>query len=372
MTTWCGVLRIGGIGDNLITSSVLPGLKARYDRIEVISKEPNHVIFENNPFVDKLTVTPQDDPAMGAVEWQLKIHEKSKEFEAFFNLSHTCEASAVFLTGQTQFWWPDKIRRKLADVSYLSIVHDVCDLPHDFAPGFFPTEEEVTRAWDIKNKVRSARRGPVIAWCLSGTRVDKLYPYTAVAISRLMVELNASIILFGAPTVKDRQIADEVMEAVKVYTGSGDGLHRAISPDPQAVNPPSFAALSEDGKKLVMDGKPIWPIRRVLSLIQVCDVLISPDTGPAWAVAMQDAPKVILLSHASAKNITHGWSNTFTLHADHKRVPCWPCHRLHEDFSTCVKAKNTPDAAACMADIPAHRIVSTVREALNLDGVPGS
>ena len=48
--------RFGGIGDNLIASAVLPGLRAKYGRVEVITQHPQHVVFENNPYVDKLSV----------------------------------------------------------------------------------------------------------------------------------------------------------------------------------------------------------------------------------------------------------------------------------------------------------------------------
>jgi hypothetical protein len=90
------------------------------------------------------------------------------------------------------------------------------------------------------------------------------------------------------------------------------------------------------------------------------DCVVTPDTGIGWAVAMEQMPKVALMSHASDENITKHWVNTTTLCADQNRVPCWPCHRLHDDITTCMPSKDNPQASACMADISVQQIVDAV------------
>jgi hypothetical protein len=75
----------------------------------------------------------------------------------------------------------------------------------------------------------------------------------------------------------------------------------------------------------------------------------------------------MLLSHASAENITKHWRRTVSLTADPGRVPCQPCHRLHDDISTCVKAPSD-EAAACMADITVDRLIHSIVDAWS--GVP--
>jgi hypothetical protein len=68
------------------------------------------------------------------------------------------------------------------------------------------------------------------------------------------------------------------------------------------------------------------------------------------------------VSHASAENITKHWVNTVTLHADPDRVPCWPCHRLHNDPSTC-KSNKEDNGAACISDISVERLFQAVKQA---------
>jgi hypothetical protein len=98
-----------------------------------------------------------------------------------------------------------------------------------------------------------------------------------------------------------------------------------------------------------------------LSLALTADLVVTPDTGTAWAVAFEPMPKIVMVSHASAENITKHWVNTTTLQADQNRVPCFPCHRLHNDPSTCVSNKEG-NGAACISDISVDRLVQTVAE----------
>jgi hypothetical protein len=77
-------------------------------------------------------------------------------------------------------------------------------------------------------------------------------------------------------------------------------------------------------------------------------------------------PKIVMVSHASAENITKHWVNTTTLHADPNDVPCWPCHRLHDDPSTCVPNKEE-NGARCISYITVEKLVQTVAEQWDKD-----
>jgi ADP-heptose:LPS heptosyltransferase len=245
------------------------------------------------------------------------------------------ETSLAFVPAQCQFQWPDAARRKLAGRSYLEMAHDIVGIPYEeIAPNFFPTEEETAFANGIRKKL-----GPqVIAWVLTGTRLDKIYPFTPMAIARLIYELGADVVMIGHPE-KDKDLADVVNSHVLRQNGSTKGLHFARAADP---------------------AKPAWPLRDVLAMVQHCDLVIGPDTGPMWAVAMREMPKIMLVSHASDENITKHWLKTVTLHADQGRVPCWPCHKLHDVKETCVQNADN-NGAACISDISTEAIMETAK-----------
>jgi ADP-heptose:LPS heptosyltransferase len=347
---WACVVRLGGCGDNLIASSVLPFLHQDY-QVEVIAQEPYHVVFQNNPFIAKLTVKRDGDFPKDNLEWQQWFVKRSKEYEKFFHLSHSCETMLALVRGQTQFYWPAHWRRKWCGQNYLEFVHDIVGAPYEFAPQFFPTEAEHAQAASTAKQL-----GPHIGWLLSGTRLDKIYPQAPMAIARLIKELGHAVVMFGAPG-RDFEMAKQIQEHVKRQNGSDEGLHLALSPDYDK-------ATTEMREKLKLEpGKPSWPLRRVLTQVRYCNLVIGPDTGPMWGIAREPLPKIMMLSHASPENITKHWLNTTTLHADQKRVPCWPCHQLHDDPSTC-----TPNAdnngAACITDIGVEQLLTTARNLL--------
>jgi ADP-heptose:LPS heptosyltransferase len=162
-------------------------------------------------------------------------------------------------------------------------------------------------------------------------------------VAKLVRELRVAVIMFGSET--DKPLVTHVQDFVKDFNGGVQGMHAAISPDPD---------------------NPSWPIRRSLATIQACDLVIGPDTGLMWGVAMEPVPKIMLLSHASPENITKHWRDTTTLHTDPERVPCWPCHQLHDGTETCRKAENV-EASACIADISHETVYGHVRRLLCLD-----
>jgi ADP-heptose:LPS heptosyltransferase len=194
---WCLLARLGGIGDNLIASSVLP-LLAETHHVEVMAQRPQHVIFEGNPYISKLTVrAPGDLPADGN-HWQAWFAHRGREYDKWFNLSHSCEGMLALLPGQTQFNWPAAWRRKYCGVNYLEFVHDIVGVRHEFNPRFYPTDEEQDRAAKTLAHVRGAGGyRHVVGIVLAGSRLDKMWPYLPLLVAKLVRELRVAVVMFG-------------------------------------------------------------------------------------------------------------------------------------------------------------------------------
>ena len=339
MKGWAGIARMGGVGDDLVAASVCRPLKRLGYNVEMITTagEP-HVVFLNNPFIDKLSLKADGELPSGG-DWQKWFVSRSREYEVFAHLSHSMEYRHALFADSTAFWWPPEYRRKICAGSYLETAHDIAGVPYEFGPLFFPTEEEKLNAATTLEKV-----GPFLAWVLSGSRIDKVYPFAPIAVSRIIKELDIPVVLMG---VGDRQhdMAMRIETDVKLNNSEREKLHIAVSH-------PGLDAAKQ------------WGIRPSLTLATLASMVVTPDTGLAWAVAMEEMPKVVMVSHASAENITKHWVNTTTLSADPYRVPCSPCHRLHSDVSTCTKADGI-EAAACMADISVETVVRTVDDLWN-------
>jgi len=359
---WAAICRFGGIGDNLMAASVLPLLARKYKGVEVYSEAPNAVIFENNPYISKLTLKKMETiPQTSASDVQRYFWDKATEYELFVNLSHSCENELALQWGQYQFQWSAQYRRQRCGKNYLEAVHDIVGVPHVFDKLFFPTDDEIEKALlTKKNLLEGHEDSPLIGWVVAGSRIDKNYPYAAQVVARLIAELGATVLLIGAPSNRDVETANAISAATIKALGENPRLNVAISPEPT-----THWQETEPGKRTEkLMSEPIWPLRRALTQLMYCDLAIGPDTGAMWAAAMEDVPKIVLLSHASPENITKHWRNTVTLHADQRKVDCWPCHLLHDDERTCrMNAEKT--APACISNISAETVVSAARRLLN-------
>lgn len=338
MNRWAAVARFGGIGDNLVAASVLRPLKRMGYMTEVITSPPYHMLYLHNPFLDKLSVkiVERDLPQGDVVKWQEWIDSRAREYDLFLHASHSLEGRHSVFPQMSDFYLPEDYRRKRCAGNYIETAHDIMGVPYEFGPLFFASDEEKEYALRVKKQIGER----CVLWVLSGTRVDKVYPYTTSAVARIIREVKAPVVLMGSGSDKERAMAQAVVDSVMIDNSCRDGLHRAIPAD---------------------GGDKCWPIRTSLAFAQVCDVVVTPDTGPAWAVAFESNAKVLLLSHGSVENVAKHWVNTTVLHADPNRVSCWPCHRLHNDISTCRQNKEG-NGAACISDISVQRIVEAVAE----------
>jgi ADP-heptose:LPS heptosyltransferase len=112
-----------------------------------------------------------------------------------------------------------------------------------------------------------------------------------------------------------------------------------------------------------------WSIRQALTLAQVADCVVGPETGTMNAVAFEAMPKVIYLSHSSHTNLTRDWKNTTVLIPDGVKAPCYGtgpnagCHRLHTDWTHCHQDRNTK-AALCASAIAPERVFEAIAVAM--------
>jgi FkbM family methyltransferase len=178
---WAGVARFGGIGDNLMAASAVGALKRKGLKVEVItSVECAWQVFEHNPNIDKLSIKTKIELPTDMLAWQKWFRGRADEFDCFAHLSHSCEGLLAFFPASTQFNWPAHVRRKLANINYLEMVHDIAGVGHDFGPLFYASEAEKAKALETKAKVGER----CIALCMAGTRIDKLHPRLPAIVAR--------------------------------------------------------------------------------------------------------------------------------------------------------------------------------------------
>ena len=339
----CLVVRFGAIGDMIMMSSILPGLKSQGYHVTLCTTPAGRKVVEGNPHIDDWWVQDKDQVPGQALDPYLRT--LVSRFDKVINLCESVEVSLLMVKGRTNHWQDlDARRRIVGGVNYLERQHDIAGVPYDGFAGarFYPTEGERIAAGKYRFRLGP---GPVVYWVLSGTSLHKVYPFSQVVIGWLLQRTDATVVLVGGEAEAD--LGDMVTVAL-----THDDVHDMLHSDAPI-----------DMKRLVnLTGQ--WSIRNALAFIEQADVIIGPETGALNAAAMLKVPKVVMLSHSSHENLTLHWDKTIVLTP--AQCPCYPCHALHYDWSDCHEVEKL-GAALCAANIPPEIVYDAIAYALKLE-----
>lgn len=324
------VIRLGAIGDQIMASSILPGLKAQDWHVTWNAQPPTSDVLAHDPLIDRFWIQERGQVPEG--ELGAYYAALSSRFDRVLNLCESVEALTLALPGRVSYDYSDGARRALFNRNYIEVTHTIAEVPFVPKPRFCPTPEEVAMAKRVREEVGGR---PIVTLALAGSGPFKIWPYAAQLVVPLLYETDAAIVLAGAE--KDRPIEDLIVQAAEGYHhGGGNRLVRTCG---------------------------VWPIRAALTMALHSDVVVGPETGLLNAVSHEaDVAKVVMLSHSSVENLTRDWLNTVSLVADNPPA-CQPCHRMHNDWSTCNRDERT-GAAACMAALGSKKVAAAVKAAL--------
>lgn len=310
----CAVVRYGAFGDAVQTSSVFPQLKADGYHITVYTTDIGNEILKHDPHIDKIIIQGKDQVAnheLGPFWDSLKA-----KYTKFVNFSESVEKTLLAYPDTMMHQWPQSMRHKHLNKNYLEFMHDIAELPYEPRQKFYASAEE--KAWAKKEKAKMG--GEVILWSLAGSAVHKTWPHLDAVIARLMLR-------------------DKTTKVVLV----GDHLCQLLE-----------QGWENEPRVICRSG--IWTIRESLAFAQIADLVIGSETGVLNAVALDDVPKIVTLSHSSVENLTRDWKNVTNLIP---KTACYPCHRLHFNFDHCHRDDAT-GTAQCQADITADEMYAAI------------
>jgi len=291
----CAVVRFGAYGDMLQSASVFPGLKAAGWHVRVYTSHMGYEVCKHDPNVDSWVVQDQDQvpnewlsPFFKWMEWN---------YGKVVNLCGIVEERLLPAPKDHHYHWPKEARHSLCDHNYVEMQHRVAGVPYTKpATQFYSTLEEKIKAGDRKRQAK----GKVILFSLSGSSVNKVWPYLDALMARLLLaDPLITIVLVGGP-------GDQMLE-------------RGWENEPR-----------------VWKRAGVWSIREAMSFARISDVVIGAETGVLNAVAMEEVPKLLFLSHSTVENLCRDWVNTCAFTG---AAPCYPCHRLHYSFEFCTRGK---------------------------------
>jgi predicted SAM-dependent methyltransferase/ADP-heptose:LPS heptosyltransferase len=355
----CGLVRYGAIGDMMQAASVIAALKEQGYHVTLYCAEGNgYDTIKGDPHVDDFYIQGRGQVPDAWLGPFWKYH--SAKYDKWVNLCESVEGGLLVMTDRPVDTYSAAVRHELLDWNYVDRQHliaGVPDAPHRIH--FYATPEE--RKWAKKehDAFGSFSSSILVMWSLSGSSVHKTWPWLDNAISGMLVDFpEITVVLVGG---EDGVVLEQGWEG-------SPRVHR------------------RSGK---------YSVRESLSLAQVSDVVIGPETGVLNAVSMESMPKVVFLSHSSQENLTKHWVNTHSLaslgtHCQGRGKDEAPaCHRLHHNWGRCTEAPAIPGTekmhgrkgsgvAQCQYDISAqdaykviwHVIQWRLEEYAKRDGVP--
>jgi len=314
------VVRYGGFGDMIQTSSILPGLKDQGYYVTVNTDPAGYEIMQHDPHVDEFLL--QDKDQVPNAELGPYWQHLSSKYDKFVNLSESVEGTLLALPGRIAYLWPQSVRHDMLNINYLEFTHKLAGVPMPPQQRFYATKKEKQWADKQRKKMDAAI---LILWVLSGSSVHKAWPYLDTVIARLMLT---------RPDVK----------VVLV----GDGLCQMLE-----------IGWENEPRVIQKCGK--WSIRETLTFAELADIVIGPETGVLNAVGQLPVAKVVCLSHSTTENLSKHWVNCISLEPEN--CPCYPCHRMCYGFDPCIKDTET-GVALCQARISAEQMWQAINKQL--------
>jgi ADP-heptose:LPS heptosyltransferase/predicted SAM-dependent methyltransferase len=322
------VVRYGAFGDLLQTSSVCAGLKAQGFHVTLMTSPPAHTVIEFDPNIDAFYLQDKDQVPNHMLGDYWAYHRR--KYDKWVQLSESVEGSLLCIPGKTPHLWSPAARHRYMNHNYVEFSHLIADIPHRPQVKFHTRESE--RAWA---KAERARLGgaPLVLWALAGSSVHKTWDGLDRTVASILTEFPGSHV---------------------VFVGGAD------------------AAILEQGwenERRVHCKSGKYGIRETMSLLEVVDVGIGPETGVMNAMSQLPQPKVLFLSHSTEENLCRDWVNTTSIASENTHCPgrganeAPACHMLHYSWEFC---RQHPERgiAQCQADIDGEAAWHAIRDAI--------
>ena len=309
-----GIVRLGAFGDALWITTVLPTLKKEGWHITLYTQRQGETSLRLDPNIDRMIVQADGIFGEGATAAQNQaaywLHCERKH-DQFINLVGSVERHLLPHPSDPNFFLPTEQRRRLMGKNYYESVHEWAGVKFDRATvrvKFTPSREEMAKALEM----RSTWPEPLVMINPSGSSLPKWWPHA--------------------------------QEAMDLLSAAGIGGILVGDLRGQEFNmPPRWMKFGQD-----------VDLRTVYTLASMCDVVVGTESAIVNAVAHEKPLKIVLLSHSAPNNLTRDWTNTVTLHPE--GLKCYPCHRIHEDWTHCTHIRET-NSAACQHVITAESVV---------------
>lgn len=329
------IVRIGAIGDALITTPLVRYLHSKGHEIVLLASDQTKMIYENNPHVHKLVHHVKDSVANSFLGSYFEEVAKANKCDKIIDLCESIEVRLALSPNYPQWNWDKKDREALCNENYYSFTFEKAGIDEHniecfgnskkfYKPEMFFTQAEEDLILDIRKGMLGKK---IIMWGLSGSGRQKTYPYAPEVVNHLLnIHEDIKIILVGGSTC-------QILEC----------------------------GFPDDRRIEKLSGELTFRMSALMA--KYADLVVSPDTGFLHASACWDTPKIALLTHTSWKNITGYFTNCTPICST---APCSPCFRLIDDAEAQCPKEPVTEACLCMSrkHIPPEKVLEEIEKHL--------
>lgn len=303
------LIRFGAYGDHMFVEPVIRYLKSQGHYIIYSTTSRGETIMRNNPNIDELVVTSDDEVDIAKV-WKEQI-DKYKA-DKVVNFSESIEVALLIHPQDPRYNLPKYERIMQCDKNAFDQSFEWAGIDSNQVdsslknPKIYLTEDEIewsnkffkdykTDSWVIEPK-----RKMVIMWAVSGSGLQKVYPFQMSVIKHLIEKYqDLYFITVGDESCQllemDRQVSDNSLQVIN------------------------------------MSGKINY--RQTLALMQNCDIVIAPETGIIVSSGATNIPKIGMFASITKNHVTTYFENDYSI--DAQGVGCAPCYRFIQDKRQC-------------------------------------
>lgn len=319
-----------GLGDSLIITPLVKYLKNQGHEIYLHTSETGAEILKGNPNIDKVIPYVSNSVPDDKLQEHWKKIAEENGCDKSINLCESIERAISCHPIDPMYSWTKSERRERCDKNFYEYTFEHCGESWINAdamrPEMFFTEEEETKMRNFFNQDKTAFW---ILWGLSGSGLNKSYPYSDFVIAEILQKhKNVKVVTVGDELC-------QVLEALK--------------------------------DKRVIRRAGVWTMRESSLAAKFANLVVAPDTGLIHASGCFDTPKICLIGSNSKNNITKHFANDYSIEADEKLVPCAPCFRLIYSASQQCPIEPESGLPKCMAlGIRPQLIVEKIEHVIEL------
>jgi len=330
------VIRYGAWGDMIIITPLLRFLHNAGHEVYLHTSETGMKVLEHNPHIAKFIPYASKSVPDHELENYWRKVASENQIDKTINLCESLERAISLHPLDPMYNWPKNERRARCDINFYEQMFIYARAQHpdlvpyptsaSMLPELFFTEDEVK---EMESYFRNLGKRRVVLWGLSGSSLNKSYPYTDYIMMEVLREYKDVLFI---------TVGDELCQVLEVMK------HKNI--------------IRKSGK---------WSMRQSALACKYASLVVAPDTGLLHAAGCFENPKVGIIGSNTKNNITKHFLNDHSLEADENATPCAPCFRIIYGASTQCPTDPSTGICVCMTKgIHPEKVSNKMKEVLNV------